>query len=128
TALLLLGGPDTTFRATLRSQWAELARAPRAGYEQLEAAILNLPPPLSDVDWNAVRDRGVELVTSARFGVGALAGVTTVVNVVTAMVFAVVLLFFFLKDGDQMWAFFTKRLAGEDCARAGRVGRTSGAV
>src|SRR5690606_31123176 len=51
TALLVVGGLVTSLVVTVRSQWTELAGAARAGYEQLEGAILNLPPPLPALDW-----------------------------------------------------------------------------
>lgn len=124
-ALLVLGSLITLIVVTVRSQWDELAGAATAGYEQLKLLVLDLPAPFSDVDWDGVRDRVVEFVTSARFGVGALAGVTTVVSVLTGTILVIVLLFFFLKDGDAMWAFLTKPLERKHRERAERVGETS---
>jgi predicted PurR-regulated permease PerM len=125
-ALGALGGLITLIVVTVRNQWVELSRAARAGYQELKPIVLDLPAPFSEIDWDAIRDRVVGFITSPRFGVGALSGVGTVVSVLTGTAFAVVLLFFFLKDGDQIWAFFTKRLErDEDRARAERVGRVS---
>ena len=120
-ALLVLGSLITLIVVTVRSQWDELAGAATAGYEQLKLLVLDLPAPFSDVDWDGVRDLVVEFVTSARFGVGALAGVTTVVSVLTGTILVIVLLFFFLKDGDAMWAFLTKPLERKHRERAERV-------
>jgi putative heme transporter len=127
-ALLVLGGMITLIVVTVRSQWDELARSATAGYEQIKPFVRDLPAPFSDVDWDGVRDRVMEFLTSARFGVGALAGVTTVVNILGGALFAIVLLFFFLKDGDRIWAFFMNALEGEHRARGERVGETSVAV
>jgi putative heme transporter len=125
-ALGVLGGTITLIVATVRSQWDELARASAAGYEQLKSMVRDLPAPFSDIDWDGVRDRIVELVTSPRFGVGALAGVTTVLEILGGMVFGLVLLFFFLKDGDRMWGFFKDTLAErEHRERDERVAETS---
>jgi putative heme transporter len=124
-ALVVLGGMITLIVVTVRSQWDELAAAAAAGFEKLKPLTLDLPAPFSDVDWDGVRDRVVEFLTSARFGVGALAGVTTVVSIITGTIFAIVLLFFFLKDGDRIWAFFMKGLEEKHRARGERIGETS---
>lgn len=124
-ALLVLGGLVAVVILTVRAQWEELSSAAAAGYDELRRFAANLPGPLAEVDWDAVRDHATEVVMTPRFGVGAISGVTTVVNVLTGTVLVVVLLFFFLKDGDAMWRFFTQRLEGEDRERAHRIGETS---
>ena len=82
-ALLVLGGLVAVVILTVRAQWEELSSAAAAGYDELRRFAANLPGPLAEVDWDAVRDHATEVVMTPRFGVGAISGVTTVVNVLT---------------------------------------------
>ena len=63
-----------------------------------------------------------DFVTSAQFGTGALAGVGAVANFVTGLVLMVTILFFFLKDGPQMWEFLLRPFRGESYLRSRRIG------
>ena len=45
-------------------------------------------------------------LTSSQFGAGALSGLSAAGNFFTGLVLLLVILFFFLKDGDKIWAFF----------------------
>ncbi|HKP06466.1 MAG TPA: AI-2E family transporter, partial [Microbacterium sp.] len=64
----------------------------------------------------------IDFVTSAQFGSGALRGVNAVVNFVTGFVLMVTILFFFLKDGPQMWEFVLRPFRGANYQRAERIG------
>jgi predicted PurR-regulated permease PerM len=64
----------------------------------------------------------LDFITSAQFGSGALAGVSAVANFVTGFVLMVTILFFFLKDGPQMWEFMLRPFRGENYLRAHRIG------
>ena len=63
-----------------------------------------------------------DFITSAQFGSGALAGVGAVANFVTGFVLLVTILFFFLKDGPQMWEFLLRPFHGEHYLRSRRIG------
>lgn len=124
-AVASLGGIITFVVLAIRAQWDELAAAGVAAHGQLVEWARDLPPPFADLDWEDVRERITEAVTSPRFGVGAVAGVTAAVSVVTGAALFIVLLFFFLKDGDRIWRFFLKPLDGPQLERAERIGGTS---
>lgn len=104
------------------NQWGELADQAAAGFVQLLDWVRTLPfaPTQAQLDdWaSAVTD----FLTSAKFGSGALAGVSAVGNFVTGFVLMVTILYFFLKDGPQMWEFILRPFRGDAYDRAQRIG------
>ncbi|HWV49831.1 MAG TPA: AI-2E family transporter [Microbacterium sp.] len=107
----------------VRDQWDELYAQAQEGFQQLLAWSQTLPfdflQPEQVDEWIATL---TDFVTSAQFGSGALAGVSAVANFVTGFVLMVTILFFFLKDGPQMWEFLLRPFRGEDYLRARRIG------
>ncbi|KRA22093.1 hypothetical protein ASD65_16335 [Microbacterium sp. Root61] len=107
----------------VRDQWDELYSQAEDGFQQLLAWAQTLP-----FDWLSPEqidewiDSLIGFVTSAQFGSGALAGVGAVANFVTGLVLMVTILFFFLKDGPQMWEFLLRPFRGENYLRARRIG------
>ncbi|MCR2764093.1 AI-2E family transporter [Microbacterium sp. zg.B48] len=107
----------------VRDQWDELYAQAEDGFQKLVSWVQTLPfdfvqPDQIDEWVNALTD----FVTSAQFGSGALAGVGAVANFVTGFVLLVTILFFFLKDGPQMWEFLLRPFRGENYLRARRIG------
>jgi predicted PurR-regulated permease PerM len=120
--LVILGGVSWLIVWAVRDQWDELYTQAEAGFQNLLAWVGTLP---FDIDQRQIDEWVATLgdfVTSAQFGSGALAGVGAVANFVTGFVLMVVMLFFFLKDGPQMWAFLLRPFRGEQYERAVRVG------
>jgi predicted PurR-regulated permease PerM len=107
----------------VRDQWDELYAQALAGFDNLVAWAQSLPfeflQPDQVDEWVATL---TDFVTSAQFGSGALAGVGAVANFVTGLVLMVTILFFFLKDGPQMWEFLLRPFRGENYVRARRIG------
>ncbi|WP_293172772.1 AI-2E family transporter [Microcella sp.] len=124
-SLLIFGGIITAIVFAVRSQWAELWEQAQTGFDKLLAWVQTLPLPLDDVDFEELRDQAVDFLTSAQFGSGALTGVVAVGEFATGFILFLVILFFFLKDGDRIWAFFLHRFDGVRKARGERVGRTA---
>ena len=124
-SLLIFGGIITAIVFAVRSQWAELWQQAQTGFDKLLAWVQTLPLPLDDVDFDELRDQAVDFLTSAQFGSGALTGVVAVGEFVTGFILFLVILFFFLKDGDRIWAFFLHRFDSVRKARGERVGRTA---
>jgi predicted PurR-regulated permease PerM len=107
----------------VRDQWEELYSQAEDGFQSLLAWVQTLPfdfvqPDQIDEWVSTVTD----FVTSAQFGSGALAGVGAVANFVTGFILLVTILFFFLKDGPQMWEFLLRPFSGENYERARRIG------
>lgn len=107
----------------VRDQWDALYAQAEDGFQKLLAWAQTLPfdfvqPDQLDEWVNTLTD----FVTSAQFGSGALAGVGAVANFVTGLVLMVTILFFFLKDGPQMWEFLLRPFRGVHYVRARRIG------
>ncbi|MFT4279845.1 AI-2E family transporter [Microbacterium sp.] len=120
--VVLLGGVTWLIVWAVRDQWDTLATQAQEGFQKFLAWVGTLPFDIDQAqidDW--VASLG-EFVTSAQFGSGAIAGVGAVANFVTGFVLMVVMLFFFLKDGPQMWAFVLRPFRGEGYTRAVRIG------
>ena len=120
-SVLILGGIVTAIVFAVRSQWAELWEQAQTGFDQLVEWVQGLPLPLDTIDFDELRDQAIDFVTSAQFGSGAVA----VGEFVTGFLLFLVILFFFLKDGDKIWAFFLQPLKAKQQARGQRVGRTA---
>jgi len=120
--LVILGGVTWLIVWAVRDQWDELYAQAQQGFTDLLAWVNTLPFEIDQEqidEWLATLG---DFVTSAQFGSGAIAGVSAVANFVTGLVLMVVMLFFFLKDGPQMWAFLLRPFRGENYERAVRIG------
>lgn len=123
--IVVFGGLVTAIVFAVRDQWSELSESAVEGFDQLKGFALDGPFPIDqdalDEAWNAAAD----FVTSATFGLGAIQGVSAAAQVVTGILLGVVILFFFLKDGDRIWQFFLQPLTGERLNRGHRIGHTA---
>ncbi|MEV8273773.1 AI-2E family transporter [Microbacterium sp. NPDC077184] len=120
--VLLLTGVGWLIVWAVRDQWDDLYAQAQDGLTSLIAWVEQLPfaPTQDQIDeWlNTLTD----FVTSAQFGSGAIAGVSAVASFFTGLVLMVVTLFFFLKDGPQLWEFLLRPFRGEHYARGRRIG------
>ena len=123
--ILVLGGVVTLIVLAVRNQWSQLADSAAEGFADLQGWLDELPFPIDQDQVTAARDGIVDYVTSAEFGAGALAGVSAATEFITGALLMLVVLFFFLKDGDRIWAFFLRPLTGERLERGRRIGVTS---
>src|SRR5690554_1578377 len=122
TGVTVFGGLITLVVSAVRNEWDNLAESVRAGIETVHGYLVSGALPIDATQLEDLRDTFLDFLTSAQFGSGALAGVGNVVEVIMGLVLTIVLLFFFLKDGPEMWAFLTKPLRPAARARAHRVG------
>lgn len=107
---------------TVIKQWSDLAFQASSGFTQLMEWVRSLPfAPSTDQlqDWG---DSVLDWLQQADLGSGAAAGVGAVSSFFTGLVLMVVVLFFFLKDGPQIWRFLLRPFNGEALARAERAG------
>jgi predicted PurR-regulated permease PerM len=124
-SLIIFGGIITAIVFAVRSQWAELWEKAQTGFDQLLVFVQGLPLPVDLIDFDELRDQLIDFATSAQFGSGALSGVVAVGEFIAGFILFLVILFFFLKDGDRIWAFFLRPFDGVRKARGARVGRTA---
>lgn len=120
--LAILTGVGWLIVWAIRDQADELVEQATKGFEKVVRWIQELPfAPTAEqlAEW---QEAVVGFFTSASFGSGALAGLSAVGTFITASILMAVILFFFLKDGPQIWRFLIRPFRGEYRARAKRIG------
>ena len=125
SGIVVFGGLVTLIVFAVRDQWGELVSSASDGIDQLHEFVVNGPFPVDQAQLDSLRDTVVDFLTSSQFGSGALAGVSVAGELITGILLAVVILFFFLKDGDKIWAFFLRPFHGHVLDRGRRIGRTA---
>lgn len=109
----------------VRDQWTDLAASAEQGLDELQSYLTEGPLALTEEQVSSAREQGRELLTSEGVQSGALAGATAAVEVVVGILLGVVVLFFLLKDGRKIYAFFVKPLGADAQERAWRIGDKS---
>lgn len=123
--LAFFGGVVTLIVFAVRNQWSDLISAASDGIDQLLEFATTLPFEIDTAQITEARDAAIDFVTSSQFGSGALAGVSVATQLITGALLAFVILFFFLKDGGDIWNFFLRPFSGARLERGRRIGHTS---
>jgi predicted PurR-regulated permease PerM len=105
---IVFGGVITVAVVGVQSQFATLQKSVSDGVEQVVDFVQNGPLHVGTEQLESFRKTIVDFVTSAQFGSGALAGVSVAVELVTGVVLALIVLFYFMKDGPLIWEFLLK--------------------
>ncbi|MCU1514712.1 MAG: rane protein [Microbacteriaceae bacterium] len=105
---IVFGGVITIAVFGVESQYSSLQKSVTNGIDQVVDFVQNGPIQIGNKQLDSFRSTVVDFVTSAQFGSGALTGVSVAVELITGVVLAVIVLFYFLKDGPQIWAFLIK--------------------
>jgi predicted PurR-regulated permease PerM len=119
---LILGALSWLIVWAVRDQWGDLYAQAEEGFQDLLAWGRTLPFDIDHDQIDAWVAQLTDFVTSAQFGSGAIAGVSAVATFITGLVLMITMLFFFLKDGPQMWAFLLRPFRGAQYERAVRIG------
>jgi predicted PurR-regulated permease PerM len=125
SATIVFGGIVTLIVFAVENQWNDLATNALNGFDQLTTYLAEGPLAIDAAQIEEARDAAVDFLTSSQFGSGAIAGVSAAGQFVTGLVLVIVILFFFLKDGDVIWAFFLRPFRGKRLERGRRIGATS---
>ena len=120
--VVLLGGISWLIVWAVENQWDDLYAQAQDGFQELLTWVQTLPFAPDQAQLDQWGQQLIGFVTSAQFGTGALAGVGVIANFITGLVLMVTVLFFFLKDGPQMWEFLLRPFHGEHYVRARRIG------
>jgi len=120
--LVVLGLVTWLIVTAVEDQWGDLRDSAVEGFGQLQDFVTTLPFSISDQQIEDVTQTATDFVTSAQFGSGAIAGVSATANFLTGLVLMIVVLFFFLKDGPQLWEFLLRPFKGQQYARGRRIG------
>ncbi|WP_044441660.1 AI-2E family transporter [Agreia bicolorata] len=123
--ILVIGGLITLIVFAVRGQWDTLASSAKDGLDQLQDFITTGPIPIDASQIESVKQALIDFATSSQAGSGALAGASVVGELATGAALAIVILFFFLKDGPVIWAFFLRPFRGHRKARGVRIGATA---
>jgi putative heme transporter len=121
-ALVVLGGVLTLVVLRVQGQLPTLTKSAAGGIDQIQRFLTGPPLNLDAKAFANIRKSATDLVSSPAFGSGAIAGVAGLVDFITTLIVLVVTLFFFLKDGRQLWEFLLKPLDPARTRRAHRIG------
>ncbi|MFZ3416698.1 AI-2E family transporter [Arthrobacter sp. 3Tela_A] len=111
--LAVFGGLITGIVFAVRSEWSTLVDQAVAGFDKLYSMVQDGPFAVDDSAVSGARDAVLDFATSSTVGNGAIAGISAAGSFVTGFALMAVVLFFFLKDGDKIWAFILRWFRGE---------------
>ncbi len=118
----VLGGVITGIVFAVQSQLDELVDNASQGFDQIYEFVRDGPLPIDEQQISDAQEWLIDFATSATAGAGAVSGITAAGEFLTGAVLMVVILFFFLKDGDRIFAFVLRPFKGERLVKARRVG------
>ncbi|WP_102157991.1 AI-2E family transporter [Zhihengliuella halotolerans] len=124
-SIIVLGGIGWGLVVSVIHEWPSLVEQAVQGFSEVQSMTdnlaQNLPFNLSQDNVNQTVNDAVEaaaaFLTSSQFGSGALSGLSAAGSFVTGAVLLMVILFFFLKDGDRIWEFFLSWIPEQHLAR-----------
>ncbi|WP_411730925.1 AI-2E family transporter [Paeniglutamicibacter sp.] len=105
-SLLVLGGIGTALVYSVLAEWQTLVDKGVEGFNKLQGMLNQLPWNISEEQIDDAVHQVTGFLTSSQFGAGALSGLSAAGNFFTGLALLLVILFFFLKDGDKIWGFF----------------------
>lgn len=105
-SLVVIGGVGTGIIFAVRAEWSGLMDQAVEGFRQLQGMVKDLPLQISQQQIDDGVTTVTDFLTSSQFGAGALTGLSAAGSFFTGLILLLVILFFFLKDGDRIWAFF----------------------
>jgi predicted PurR-regulated permease PerM len=126
--LLLLaafGAVITGIVLAVMSQSDELASKATEGFDRVYEFIRTGPFPIDDQQIQQAREAAIDFATSSTVGAGAISGLSAAGNFITGALLMAVILFFFLKDGERIWAFVLRAFKGEKLVKARLAGERS---
>ncbi|MDQ4138397.1 MAG: AI-2E family transporter [Actinomycetota bacterium] len=120
--LIVVGGIVTAVVFAVRNQWGTLVERASEGIGELQAWLDTTDLPIDDQQIEEARLAAIEFFTSSQFASGALSGAVAVGEVIAGILLTIVVLFFFLKDGDRIWGFLVERLGASHKPRMRQAG------
>jgi len=123
--LLAFGAVITGIVLAVMSQADELGSKATEGFNRVYDFVRTGPFPVDDQQIQQARDAAIDFATSSTVGAGAISGLSAAGNFITGALLMAVILFFFLKDGESIWAFVLRAFKGEKLVKARRAGERS---
>ena len=115
--LTLIGLILTGIVYSVRNEWDTLSTQAEQGWNELQRFITAGPIPIDTATIDAAARQAGEFISSGSLAGNALSGISAATQFVTGAVLMVVVLFFFLKDGEKMWNFALRWTRGERRAK-----------
>lgn len=127
-AILLIAGISALLAPPVADELGDLEESFREGLAEVGSTLENVGITQAEID-NAI-DNGLETLedNSGPIGQGVVSGALLVVEVIVGILLGLVLLFFFLKDGDRIWRWLVGLLPSRHRDDAHEVGRRSWAT
>lgn len=107
------------------NQWSKLISSASQGLSRIEKFVAQGPLPITQQQLTQAREQLVDTVVSSLSASTVVTGLSTVAALLTGLLLTVVVLFFFLDDGPEIWSFFMRPLKGHWLARGRRIGPNS---
>ena len=105
TGVVVIGGVGWLVVNGVRGEWDELTTSAAEGLAELQRYLQNGPIPVDEQQLTQARDAVVDLLKGDQFRTGAVAGAAAAAEVVTGLLLALIVLFYLVKDGPEIWAF-----------------------
>ncbi|HRO94821.1 MULTISPECIES: AI-2E family transporter [Micrococcaceae] len=115
--LVLVGGVLTGIVFSVRSEWDTLTTQAVEGWEELQRFVTAGPVPIDTAAIDEAARQVGQFLSSGAAASGAISGISAATQVITGAVLVIVILFFFLKDGETMWNFLLRWTRGERRAK-----------
>jgi putative heme transporter len=122
TLVALLGAILWLVVNAVVDQWDELGDQALEGFDNLEGYLQDLPFEITEEQIQSVRESASGLLQSPAVGSSAIAGVSQTVDFIAGFFIMIVVLFFFLKDGPNLWEFLLRPFEGHRYQRGKRFG------
>lgn len=104
------------------NQWEDLRDQALEGFDELQGSVQGLPFEITEEQIQSLQESVIGLLRSDAVGSSAIAGVSQTVDFVAGFFIMIVVLFFFLKDGPQLWEFLLRPFEGHRYERGKRIG------
>lgn len=98
--------------AAVADQWPELRDGAVTGFEELRTFASEGPLQLTDEQFERYQQAAVEAVQQADLTTGAISGATAVGELFAGIFLGAVVLYFLLKDGQEIWRFLVAQVPG----------------
>lgn len=121
--LAVFGGTVFGIITAVRREMPELIAHASAGFDQAVDLMREAPFQVDAASVDNARDSAVDYLTSPGFSSGALTGLTAVTSFIAGFFLMAVVLFYFLKDGQDIWGFLLRGFTGGHRAKAELAGR-----
>lgn len=126
--MTVLGGTGWWVGTAVKEQWDELTNSAAEGLAELKEFLASGPVPLSEDDLAGVEEWLRDFAAGPEIQQGAITGATLAVELITGLFLGLVLLYFLLKDGRQLWDFLRDQLPQRYRERSDDAARRSASV